>query len=118
MVVFDQKIFLVSFFTWLVFFSFFFEIKRNRVYAITLPCWSRSIFKDMAQMASAAGTDYFDPVHEITGIFFKLYPITRKYIIETWPARSRLKFGIRGKKLLPAGSTGINSFFLIIVQVA
>jgi hypothetical protein len=69
----------------------------------------------MAEMAPTARTDYFDPVHEITGIFFKPYLIIRNYIIETWPARSRIKFGIRGEKLLPAGSTGINSFFLIIV---
>ena len=72
----------------------------------------------MPQMASAAGTDYLDPVHEITVVFFEPDPVTGNHIIETWPAGSGLEFGIGRKEFLPAGSTGINSFFLVIVQVA
>lgn len=102
----------------LAFFPFFLEIKRNGINAVAFSGWYRAVFKYMAQMTSAAGTDYLDPIHEITGVFFEPYPITRNHIIETWPAGSGLEFGVRGKELLPAGSTGVNSFFLIIVQVA
>lgn len=102
----------------LAFFSFFLEIKRNGINAKAFPGWCRPVFKEMTQVASAAGTDYLNPVHEIAGILFELYPVTRNHIVETWPAGSGLEFGIRGKKLLAAGSTGVNSFFLVIVQVA
>jgi hypothetical protein len=57
-------------------------------------------------------------VHEITVIFFKPDFIAGNHIIETWPAGSGFEFGIGRKKFLPAGSTGIDPFFFVIVQVA
>lgn len=102
----------------LAFFLSFLEIKRNGVNTVAFPGWRRAVFKHMAQVASTAGTDYLDPVHEIAGVLFELYFVTGNYIIETWPAGSGLKFSVRGKELLPTGSTGVNSFFFVIVQVA
>ena len=50
---------------------FFLEIKRDGIDAVAFPGWHRPVFKDMAQVASAAGTDYLDPVHEIAGVLFE-----------------------------------------------
>lgn len=110
--------FLLSFFALIAFFLSFLEIKRNGVNTVAFPGWRRAVFKHMAQVASTAGTDYLNPVHKIAGVLFELYPVTGNYIIETWPAGPGLEFGVRGKELLPAGCTGVNSFFLVIVQVA
>jgi hypothetical protein len=98
-------------------FTFFLEVKRKGVDAITFARWCGSVFKDMPKVASTAGTDYFDPVHEIAIILLKPYFVTGDYIIEAWPPRPRLKFGIRGKKLLSASSTRIDTFFFVIIQI-
>jgi len=79
---------LLSFFTFHSLLAFFLEVKRNGVEAVTFPCWGRPVFKDMPQMASATGTDYLDPVHEIAVVFLKPDPVTGNCIIETWPACS------------------------------
>ncbi len=79
------------FFTFLLHFFllfFFLEIKRNRVDAVTFPRRCRPVFKNMPQVASATGTDYFDPVHEVAGVFFEPYLVTGNHIGETWPASS------------------------------
>lgn len=79
-------------------FSFFLlETKRDRVNAVALPGWRRSILKNMTEVASAARANNFDTVHGITGIFLKPDSVTGNHIIETWPATPGFKFGI-GRK--------------------
>jgi hypothetical protein len=105
----------LSFLTSLLVFTFFLEVKRKRVDTVAFSGWFRPVFKDMPQVASATRADYLDPVHEIAVVLLKPDLIARNYIVKAWPAGSGLKFRIRGKKLLLAGSTPIDSVFLIIV---
>lgn len=94
------------------------ETKRDRVDAVALPSRFRPVFKYMPEVASAARADNLYPFHEIAVIFMKPDPVTGNHIIETRPASPGFKLGIRGKELLPTCSTGIDSFFFVVVQVA
>jgi len=69
-------------------------------------------------VSSATGTDYLDPAHEITVVLFEPHPVTGNHITETGPAGSGFEFGIGREEFLPAGGTGVDPFFLVIIQIA
>lgn len=113
---------MLSDFTFLLFFpSCFFvliETKRNGIDAVTFSSWPGPVFKNMPKVASAARTDHFNPVHKMAGILLKPDFVAGNHIRKTWPPGAGLKFGIGRKEFLPAGSTGIDPFFFVIIKVA
>ena len=99
-------------------FSFLLEVKGNGIDAEAFSRRFRSVIEDVSQVSSTAGTDGLDPVHEMAGVFLNPDFVAGNHIIETGPAGPGLELGIGRKEFLPAGSTGIDSFLFVIIQIA
>jgi len=99
------------------FFGLLLEIQGNGIDAEAFSRRFRPVIKDMTQVSSAAGTDGLDPVHEKAVIFLKPDFVAGNHIIETGPAGPGLELGIGRKEFLPAGGTGVDALFLVIIQL-
>jgi hypothetical protein len=63
----------------------------------------------MTQVTLTLGADDLGSNHAVASIFAKLDVTLADNIPETGPARSRMKFGLRRKKLIAASSAGVRA---------